>query len=113
MISVAGAYGLAVSTGRGEHGECLYFEVYLLPTRLKTGHETLATDSEIAPMSWKTCHGLKIFVPQRDRLLAPVPQAGFGIYMAPQSRVCDRSLICSGISAHLLKFFSCILLVTT
>ena len=69
---------------RGEHGEWLYFEVYLLPTRLKTSHETLATDSEIAPMSWKTCQGLKTFVPQCDQLLPSVSQAGFGIYMVQQ-----------------------------
>lgn len=55
---------------RGEHGELLYFEVYLLPTCLRTSHETLFTDSEVAPMSQKACQGLKIFVPQRDQFTA-------------------------------------------
>lgn len=84
VIPVAGASGLAAGTGRGEHGERLYFEVYLLPTCLKTSHETLATNSEIVAVSRKTCQCLKIFVPWFDQLLPSVSRAGFDISVVQQ-----------------------------
>lgn len=74
-ISVAGACGLAASRGGGSTAS---HEKTHLHVWFRTSRETLATEPERAPVSWKTYQGLQTLVPQRDQLVASPSQAGFG-----------------------------------